>query len=318
MVPVAHAECMTADELVADNLAARYKFAEYRIERHLIGMQAVIDYLEDEDVGTATLVSIKDNFEEFGTSLADAETVSDYTSIVADMKDAASDFSDKAKTLAPNISEARLAVNSALTENEASLGQMLKDAYDSGKAQQLERFDQSVCRLEERAEKIKGLGYDVSEAEEDIADYKGMRSDVEDAFDDMADSCEDQPLAACDTDEKDKYDDLKSEVKDNFLKARTHMGLVVTKQLFTKTSDVLDKLEGRGIDVSEFRDSLIEIEDRWDALEEQFNDSKYNLGNDIRDIREDIQDLRKDIRDAWNEQKKAANAVNKTAEGEQK
>lgn len=301
MVPVAYAaECMTADELAHDSLEARYKFAEYRIEARLVSMQAVIDYLEDEEnnTDTDTLVSIKGSFEDAADALKDATTVAEYTDAATDLKNYAKDFRDEARSIVHNLSEAKLAINASLVDNEGDLNKLLSAAYAFGKSQQLERFDESVCRLEEKADKLKDLSYDTSDTDSDIDDYKDLRGDVEDALDNVADSCANQTFADCDSNEKDDYSNLKADVKDNFLKVRTHMGLMVSKQLFDKTESIISKLKKAGMDVSGFEDQLSELRNTWSDLEDSFNDEKYNLGNDISDLRKDIAQLREDMRDA--------------------
>lgn len=130
-----------------------YKYALLPIEKHRIGMEAIIGYVESLGKDTSKLVTLKDKFVSLANELNKAAQNNDYQggkSIISQMKDTVTGFRTETKSiLAGNESAAKTALNTALEANSDYFDSLVTQAREARKHRNLEFFDLSVARTQE-------------------------------------------------------------------------------------------------------------------------------------------------------------------------
>lgn len=292
-------ECATIDSLLQEQLDVKYDFAFYRIENHRIGMESLITYLDDSGKDVSTLGSIKKEFVSKGAELEKKETLAEFDSAVNGLKTSVLEFRDEAKDKIKNLDEAEDVVSNALEEKQEYLQALLDSAYEHEVQHQFNRFDASVCRLQNFIDVFKKIGHDMSDAQLKLDNYNSYRSDIEDSLNDASDSCKDVALLRCETSEREDFADLRQEVKDEFIKTRTFVGIKIAQTSVDKTKQLIDRFEKIGIDTSDIASDNDALQDRVDSATNYYLDTDYNsASNQLSGFAGDVRGIRQDLRKA--------------------
>ena len=89
IVSVAYAadDCTSNQEIAQERVQAQYAFYEYRAQGKIVGMQAVIDYLESEEIDVFELETINEDLETTISSAKEAEDKQALDDITKEGKD---------------------------------------------------------------------------------------------------------------------------------------------------------------------------------------------------------------------------------------
>jgi len=214
-------ECKPWDELRDERLQVRYDFALYRAERHKIGMEAIIDYVDELGGDSSTLADLKSDFLSKLDELENAASEGDwetYDGIIEEMKSIVKNFREEARNQISeeNREEARNRIQQNLDENEEHLSGLLSTAYENGKSHMRGKFDAAICVAENAIERLSKWGLDTSEIEAKLDEIKAKEDDITDKMEAAALSCADVPYGLCETDEKAEYEAAKDELVEEF------------------------------------------------------------------------------------------------------
>lgn len=274
-----------------------YRYALLPAEKHRVGMEALIGYVESAGKDASKLVTLKDQFVSLISQLKTAAENNDYQSgrsIVAQMKDIVSSFRTELKPLvAGSESAAKEALNAALTQNSDYFDSLVAEAREARKDRNLELFDLAVARAQGRLDKAKEKGIDVSALQAKLDEIKELRSGLVDAMNAGIASCKGEGLGKCNTTEAASYkairDDIAKKYKELAGLAKTagqsqRFSIAITKarEIIANGERILNAAELRGIDVSVEKAKLSEIKALIDSA-----DAKYKV-NDLSGAKEDI------------------------------
>jgi DNA repair exonuclease SbcCD ATPase subunit len=156
-----------------------------QMEKHRIGMEAIIEYVDEKGADSGQLVTIKDDFVAL---LADIETAAnadddaEFKSVLKDARDLTKEFKEASHdTLGGEgeIGEARTKVNEALDANADYLKTLKNNIQNSREESELEIVDDINEEIEDRIEKAKEEGADTQELEAKLEELKDKREELE-------------------------------------------------------------------------------------------------------------------------------------------
>ncbi|HEY9206498.1 MAG TPA: hypothetical protein VIO58_11325 [Candidatus Methanoperedens sp.] len=287
-----------------------YKYALLPAEKHRVGMEALIGYVETLGKDTSKLAALKDNFVSLIDQLKTAAENNDYQlgkRVVTQMKDTVASFKSELKPLvAGNETAARDALNAALLQNSDYFDSLVTEAREARRDRNLEFFDIAAARAQGKLEKAKEKGIDVSALQAKLDEIKELRSELLDSMNAGIASCNGEGIGKCNTTEAAAYTALRDEIKNKYKElvelAKTagqtqRFSLAITKarDLIAKGETLLDTAEKRGIDVSKEKAGLSEIKGLVDSAE-----SKYKAGDftgaakDLKQAQEKYRSLKND------------------------
>lgn len=267
----------------------------YQMEKHRIGMEAIIDYVDekgDTNAGSDQLVVIKDSFVALEGELETAAEAGDaekFKEILKDSRELTKDFrleSHEVLGTEGEIGEARTKVNEALEENNDYLQTLLGNIQQSRKESELEIVDEANDGAQEKIDNIKEKGVDVEELQAKLDEIKDKRDTLEGKLEAAITSCEGVGLGVCDTAEAQEYRDLKEEIKQGYKElreiSRTTGRAHKISNAIQASHKVLERIEARissaeeiGADVTAAKAKLDEVKDMVNSAEAKYNESDY-------------------------------------------
>jgi len=220
-IPVVYAaeQCVQQSDLAEDKLQARIGFAEYRAERHLLAMDAIINYLDDAGNDTSTLEDLNADFETKSEELSDANDEDELDATIDDMKDIVKDFKNEVEDMDLDddvIDEINDAIQEKFDDNEDNLDEKLQGAAENGKSFMQGRFEAAFCVAENAIDKLDAKDVDVSDAEAKLADIKQKELELTQKFEDAVLSCDTTSMGSCDSDEMTDFESAKTELAGDF------------------------------------------------------------------------------------------------------
>ena len=220
-IPVVYAaeQCVQPADLAEDKLQARIGFAEYRAERHLLAMDAIINYLDDAGNDTSTLEDLNADFETKSEDLSDASDEDELDATIDDMKDIVKDFKSEIDDLDLDndmVGEIEDAIQAKFDDNENDLDDKLQGAAENGKSFMQGKFEAAFCVAENAIAKLDAKDVDVSDAETKLADIKQKELDLTQKFEDAVLSCDTTSMGSCDSDEMTDFESAKTELAGDF------------------------------------------------------------------------------------------------------
>lgn len=273
----------------------QYDVFFYQMEKHRIGMEAVIAYVDESgegNAGSAQLVVIKGDFVALEGELETAANSGDakeFQSILKDSRDLTKDFKTEAHNVLGTegeIGAARGKVNEALEENSEYLDTLLSNIQQSRRESELEIVDEANEVIAERIKTAKGKGGDTGELEENLEEIKEERDELEEKLDAAIASCEGTIIAECETPEAEAYREQREEMKQKYTEIRETSRKVANENRMSKVVDasrkVLEKTQERiataeeaGADVTVARAKLDEIKGMLDQAEGKAGEGDY-------------------------------------------
>lgn len=288
-----------------------YKYALVPTEKHRIGMEALIGYVESVGKDATGLVSLKNQFVSQRDQLKAAADANDYAKgkdLVRQMKDTVASFKTEAKTLvAGNETAAKAAVDAALAQNSDYLDSLVTEAREATRDRNLELFDLTSARAQGKLDKAKGKGADVSALQAKLDEIKELRSSFIDAANGWVEACKGEGIGKCHTTEKvdaismretiaRKYQELAALAKTVGQSQRVAAAIENGRKILSNGEKLLDTAAKRGIDVSAERTELASIKALVDSAE-----SKSNSGDlagaiaDLKQAQEKFKSLKEDV-----------------------
>ncbi|CAG0971382.1 MAG: hypothetical protein MPEBLZ_03670 [Candidatus Methanoperedens nitroreducens] len=294
-----------------------YKYALLPVEKHRIGMEAIIGYAQSAGKDASKLVTLKDKFVLLADQLKAAAEKNDYPggkSIISQMKDTVTGFRTETKTLVSgNESAAKDALNAALSANSDYFDSLVTEAREARKDRNLEFFDLALARAQGRLDKAKENGIDVSALQAKLDEISSLRSDFVDSMNEGIAACTGEGLGKCTKPEVEAYKTVRDEIKNKYKElielAKTagqsqRFAATITKarDIIAKSETVLDAARKRGIDVSAESAGLDEIKGLVNSAE-----SKYKAGdfNGAKDDLKKAQDKFKELKSSATSRRRA-------------
>ncbi len=288
----------TKDGLKTSQAWMLYKYALIPAERHRIGMDALIGYVESIGGSTTKLTELKDTFVSQQDSLKAAAEKADYTggrAIVGQMKQTVASFKTEVKTLVGNNTQAaKDAVNSALTANEDYLDSLVTEAREAKRDRNLEAFDFANAKIQARLDKAKSNGADVSALQAKLDEITAKRSALLEAMNKGVDSCKGEGLGKCNTTEAQEYITLRAELVNDYkslaeLAKQVGQGQKINNainqayKIISNSEKTLDTAAGKGRDVTAQKAKLSEIKGMVDAADTKYRANDYTgATNDLK------------------------------------
>ncbi len=288
-----------------------YKYALLPAEKHRVGMEALIGYVESLGKDASKLVTLKDKFVSLIEQLKTAAENNDYQggkSIVAQMKDTVASFRSEVKPLvAGNESAAKEAVNVALTQNSDYFDSLVTEAREARRDRNLELFDLANARAQGRLDKAKEKGVDVSALQAKLDEIKELRSSLVDAMNAGIVSCKGEGLGKCTTPEAASYKALREEIKNKYKELaelakntgqsqRLSAAITKARQIITNGEKLLGGAEARGIDTTSEKAKLAEIKALVDSAETKSKAGDINgAKEDLKQAQEKFKALRTEV-----------------------
>ncbi|NJD76690.1 MAG: hypothetical protein FIB08_06265 [Candidatus Methanoperedens sp.] len=287
-----------------------YKYALLPAEKHRVGMEALIGYVEAQGKDASKLSTLKENFVSLMDQLRAAAEKNDYQlgkKLVTQMKDTVASFKTEVKPLvAGNETAAKGALDAALLQNSDYFDSLVTEAREARKDRNLEFFDLAAARAQGRLDKAKEKGIDVSALQAKLDEITELRSELLDAMNAGIASCKGEGIGKCNTTEGEAYIALRDEIKNKYKELaelaktaghaqRFSAAITKARDLIAKGETLLDTAEKRGADVSKEKAGLSDIKGLVDSAE-----SKYKAGDfkgaaaDLKQAQEKYKTLRKD------------------------
>lgn len=299
----------TRDELKTTQAWMLYKYALVPAEKHRIGMEALIGYIEGTNGSTAKLVELKNGFITQQESLKAAAEKADYKggrAIVDQMKKTVSDFRTEARAqIGTDTKGAQDALKSALEANEEYLDSLVTEAREAKKDRNLEAFDFANAKIQTRLDKAKDNGADVSALQAKLDEISAKRSELLDAMNSGVASCKGEGIGKCTTPEAQAYVTLRTELETDYKELREiakqvgqsqKIGNAVTQAytIITNAEKTLATAEGRGRDVSVQKAKLAEIKTLVDGADTKYKAGDYTgAENDLKAAKDAFEALKK-------------------------
>ncbi len=285
-----------------------YRYALLPIEKHRIGMEAIIGYVESLGKDTSKLVTLKDKFVSLANELNKAAQNNDYQggkSIISQMKDTVTGFRTETKSIvAGNESGARAALNTSLEANSDYFDSLVTQAREARKDRNLEFFDLSVARAQGRMDKAKGNGIDISALQAKLDEIKELRTELVDAMNEGIVACTGEGIGKCTKPEVEAYKTTREEIKNKYKELvelakttgqnqRYASAITRARDIIAKGEKVLSDAQNRGMDVSSEKAGLDEIKGLVDSGESKYKAGNFEgAGQDLRNAQEKFKDLR--------------------------
>jgi len=244
VVPAAIAitQCTPVQQLNQERLQVKSDFSNYRAERHMFGMDAIIDYAKEQGKDTAELAQLRTQFEAKNSELQEAATAGNqnqYNELIQEMKQITTQFREEAgnQVALGDRDQARDKVQQKLQEQETHLNGLLSTAYKNGQSHMRARFDAATCVAENAMERLRNKGADVDDLESDLDEIKAKKAGLGEKMEAAAIACADTPYGLCKAAEKAEYEAAKEEMLNEFAQFRNQYKEKVQAQLKTGTSD---------------------------------------------------------------------------------
>jgi len=288
-----------------------YKYALLPVEKHRVGMDALIGFVESQGKNSSGLVALKDQFVSERDRLEVAAEAGNYQEgkdIVREMKDTVSAFRTDVKPLvAGNESAAKAALQAALEQNSDYFDSLVTEAREARRDRNLELFDLANARAQGRLDKASARGVNVTAVQAKLDEIAALRSDLIDAMNAGVESCKGEGIGKCNTTESAAYlalrADIESKYKELIALAKTvGQGQKLTaavenaRKIIANGETLLDTAEKRGIEVSSERAELAEINGLVDSA-----DAKQKSGDvegaiaDLKQAQERFKSLKSDV-----------------------
>jgi uncharacterized protein YwbE len=280
-----------------------YKFALIPMERHRIGMEAIIGYVDEIGGDSSALVELKADFEAQMEELKAASEEGDRDEakqILDSMKDTVKGFRAEAKAQIgeENFEEAKARLDEALEENQEYFESLRLDAREARKERAIEIFDILVARAEEKISKLEEMGIDVTDLTAKLEEIGEKRSDFIEAGN-----------TAIETGDRTEYDAMRTEIKEEFKELarlfKQHGGALraanVIDAAYKRIEAVqerLDELEQTGKDVTVEKAKLEEIRTMVDSAAEKLG------AGDVDGAAQDLKAAREAFTSAMKEYKR--------------
>ncbi len=288
-----------------------YKYALIPTEKHRVGMEALIGYVESIGKGSSTLVTLKDQFISLRDQLQSAAEKNDYSggkTIISQMKDVVSNFRAETKTLvAGNETAAKAALNAALEQNSDYFDSLVTEARESKKDRNLEFFDLANARAQGRIDKAKTNGADVTALQAKLDEIKELRSDLIDAMSAGIESCKGEGLGKCNTTESQAYVALKEQIESKYKELvelaksvgqsqKISNAITKAREIIANGEKTLNAAAARGTDVSAYRASLTEITGLVNSAETKYKSGDFSgAAEDLKQAQEKFNALKNSI-----------------------
>ncbi len=294
-----------------------YKYALLPMEKHRVGMEALIGYVQSTGKDASKLVTLKDRFVSLADQLKVAAENNDYQggrSIISQMKDTVVSFRTEARSLvAGNESAAKDALKAALEANSDYFDSLVTEAREARKDRNLEFFDLALARAQGRLDKAKEKGVDVNALQAKLDEISSLRSDFVDGMNEGIAACDGEGIGKCTKPEVEAYKTLREEIKNKYRELvelaktagqsqRYAAAITRARDIIAKGEAFLDAAEKRGIDVSAEKAGLSEIKGLVDSAE-----TKYRAG-DFKGAKDDLkkaQDKFKELKNSATSRRKA-------------
>lgn len=287
-----------------------YKYALLPVEKHRIGMEALIGYVESQEKDASRLVELKDKLVSLSDQLKAAAEANDYQkgkSIIAQMKETVTGFRAEMKLLtAGNETAAKDALNTALLQNSDYFDSLVTEAREARRDRNLEFFDLANARAQGRLDKANEKGIDVSALQVKLDEIKELRSGLIDAMNTGVASCQGEGLGKCNTPEAAAYKTLQDEIKNKYRELaelakntgqgqRVQAAITKAREVIATGERLLASTKQRNIDVSGEEAKLSEIK----ALVESA-DAKYK-SNDLDGAKEELKQAQEKFKSLRND-----------------
>ncbi|MDP3104385.1 MAG: hypothetical protein Q8M95_07240 [Candidatus Methanoperedens sp.] len=285
-----------------------YKYALLPMEKHRIGMEALIGYVESLGKDASKLVTLKEKFVSLADQLRTAAEKNDYQGgrrIISQMKDTGTSFRTETKLLiAGNEAGARDALNSALEANSDYFDSLVTEAREARKNRNLEFFDLALARAQGRLDKAKEKGVDVSALQAKLDEISSLRSAFVDAMNEGIAACDGEGIGRCTKPEVEAFKTVREEIKNKYRELvelakttgqsqRFANAIRVARDIISKSETVLDGFEKRGVDVSAEKAGLDEIKGLVDSAETKYKAGDYTgAQQDLKKAQEMFKDIR--------------------------
>ncbi len=285
-----------------------YKYALLPTEKHRVGMEAIIGYVESLGKDASKLVTLKEKFVSLADQLKAAAEKNDYQggkNIISQMKDTVAGFRKETISLiAGNEAGAKAALNAALEANSDYFDSLVTEAREARKDRNLEFFDLSVARAQGKLDKAKEKGADVSALQAKLDEIKELRTELVDAMNEGIAACAGEGLGKCTKPEVEAYKTLREEIKNKYKELvelaktagqsqRFAAAITRARDIIAKSETVLEGFEKRSIDVSAEKAGLDEIKGLVDSAETKYKAGDYTgAQQDLKKAQEMFKDLR--------------------------
>lgn len=288
-----------------------YKYALVPIEKHRIGMEALIGFVQSIGKDATNLVALKDQFVSQRDLLKAAAESNDYAKgkdLVRQMKDTVASFkAGVAPLVAGNGTAAKASVQAALEQNSDYLDSLVTEAREAKKDRNLELFDLTNARAQGRLDKAKGKGADVSALQAKLDEIKELRSSLIDAMNTGIESCKGEGIGKCTTPEASEYVRLRNEIATKYKELaalaktvgqaqKVASAIENGKKIIANGERLLDTAASRGIDVSSERAQLAAIKALVDSAEAKSKSGDLaGAISDLKQAQEKFKTLKTDV-----------------------
>lgn len=246
----------------------------YQLKKHLIGMDAVIEFAGELGNDTTGLEELRDEFKtviENIEGVLSSEEKDPLGRHVAEARKIANEFRKTSNELLEDkVGEARERVRKAIAEDKDGV---LAEEADKIRAEEgthgLRSFDAHVENAQRKIDRLVKVGFNVREAQEKLEEIKDNRPALVEATDAFINSCLGKPLS-CDNEEHDKLKELRKEIRGEFKelddiikKIRkgeriAHLAAKLERAI-DRAENKLTKAEEKGLDITVYRAKLEEI-----------------------------------------------------------
>ena len=288
-----------------------YNYAIVAIEKHRIGMETLIEYVDESGKNSSRLTALKDQFLSLKEELENAANESDYErakNTISEMKNIVADFRDEiGSQLGNNTDEAKKRLQNALEENKEYIDSLIRKAREVRRDRNIEVFDFSVSKARDVIERFKERGYDMSEAEQKLNETMGKRSEFISVMNAAIDACTGYDVGECRKDEVQEvetYVTMRDEIIEDFREIRNLVYKAIlsrcihrAEEVLSRAEEVLARAEQKGIDVTTEKTRLDSIKSLFEEAKTQYEQGNYSdCLHTLKSVRDSFRELRNEVR----------------------
>ena len=290
----------TASEYpVLDNqLETRRAHLEWVLTLQEIGMEAVVDYIDEISDGNGTSV-LGDLLAEFSVAVDDIESYTTHIGLnnfLRDLKDMTSSFRSETRSRMSKYNGKVLVllvrIGEKIEENQDQLDALKDHYWEKRKENVLENFDIRVERAQNVLDILEERGYDISEAQDKLDEISGLRDDLEAALDER----NNLEILEVSLDALELSRELAEIVRD--LQVEVPPSRIVRHcmnvgdRVIERSGVIIDELKILGLDTEELEEIHGEAESHLAEIETKLEDGDLDGAADsLQELKDDILEL---------------------------
>ncbi len=268
--------------VIKKQVETRQEKLDIKYETQIIKMNAVIDYIENDlnSQNTNELKELSSKLSEINDKRKNLETHIAINNAIKEAREISKEFKKTSYNLIieneGSISDAKIAVETALVENEEIILEMKNEAWEIGKKNTINNFDMQVDRTQTILDKLNENEYDTQNAQKLLNDIIYLKPSLISAFE--SENIEEVKKVRKEISYISK--ELRNEIKEAYselpLSTKYNLWEFVAQKVIERTQIIIDELNYLEYDTSNLNDTQNLLENKLIKLNSAIEKNNYN------------------------------------------